>query len=74
MHSVDVLHAFLRCARVLGALQAFAPAVARYLSALPPNLLAIYLTFCLVVNSAGMVAGGFLAAKPSLGKKLGAVA
>lgn len=61
---------FLWCARVFGALQAFAPEAACHLPALPPSLVAICLAFCLVANSAGRVAGGFLAATPALGEKI----
>ena len=61
---------FLWCARVFGALQAFAPEAGRHLPALPPSLVAICLAFCLVANSAGRVAGGFLAANPALGEKI----
>ena len=60
---------FLWCARVFGALQAFAPEAGRHLPALPPSLVAICLAFCLVANSACRVAGGFLAANPAPGEK-----
>lgn len=61
---------FLWCARVFGALQAFAPEAACHLPALPPSLVAICLAFCLVANSAGGMMGGFLAANPTLGEKI----
>ena len=61
---------FLWCARVFGALQAFAPEAGRHLPALPPSLVAICLAFCLVANSACRVAGGFLAATPALDEKI----
>ena len=62
---------FLWCARMFGALQAFAPEAGRHLPALPPSLVAICLAFCLVANSACRVAGGFLAANPAPGEKNG---
>ena len=60
----------LWCARVFGALQAFAPEAGRHLPALPPSLVAICLAFCLVANSACRVAGGFLAVNPAPGEKI----
>lgn len=53
---------FFWYAMVLSVVQAFAPEAARQLHGVPVSLVAICLTAYLVASSAGMVAGGFLAA------------